>query len=86
MKVIKSGKAGSAWKSKQKCTGKGNKQVGCNAVLLVEGDDVFNMSNENTAVKKTFMCPECGAFTDLINVPPNIGNRNPNVKEKKIHE
>ncbi len=88
MKVLKSGSPGSAWSAEKVCTGEGNHKVGCNAVLLIEGEDVFGGSKEHydgsSTGWKAFMCPECGAFTDIYDAPSNVGTRGPNEEEKGI--
>lgn len=89
MKVLKSGSPGSAWSVEKVCTGKGNRKVGCNAVLLIEGGDVFGGTKTDYGGGKeewkAFMCPECGAFTDISDVPSNVGTRGPSDEEKGIY-
>lgn len=90
MKVLESGSPGAAWSSEQRCTGKGNKKIGCNALLLIEGNDVFGGSKTHydgsSSDWKAFMCLECGAFTDIYDVPSNVGRRGPTKAEKAIFD
>lgn len=75
MKVIQKGREQRGWSVEAKCTGAGNGNGGCGAVLLVEIGDVFetqrNCMNE-TDYFTTFRCPECGVLTDLAPVPGHV--------------
>lgn len=70
MKVIEPGRPQKGWSIEHRCTGKGNGDRGCDALLLVEEDDLF-MTTSSVRVEityyKTFRCPECGVMTDLEN-------------------
>jgi hypothetical protein len=69
MQVIKKGRAQNGWSKECVCTGCGNNGGGCDAVLLVEFNDLFITSRADydgdydTYV--TFKCPECGVLTDI---------------------
>ena len=69
MKVLKSGTGQKGWSLKTKCTGAGNGNGGCGAVLLVEeGDLYFTHSSHYDGSNETyitFKCPECGVETDV---------------------
>ena len=68
MKVLKSGDGRKGWAKEKTCTGKGNGDGGCGAVLLVEQDDVFatyNYCMGESDCFQTIRCPECGCWTDF---------------------
>lgn len=74
MKVLKPGREQKGWATEVKCSGKGNGNGGCGALLLVEQDDLYHTESharDETTVYTTFRCCECGVQTD-IDVPPNI--------------
>ncbi|MEI8223877.1 MAG: hypothetical protein WCG20_02000 [bacterium] len=66
MKVIQEG--GAAGKEFT-CTGSGNGDLGCGAVLLVSQMDLYQTRHEcydgSTDYYTTFCCPCCGAETDV---------------------
>ena len=64
------------WAVQIMCTGKGNSDNGCGAVILVEESDLFNTTTVTT-VQTSFHCTECKANTDIDNVPESIFNRLP---------
>lgn len=73
MKVLKSG-TGKPWNIKASCS-----NSTCNALLLVEQDDVFVVNNiyETEFASKTFetyafMCSECGSPTTIKSVPMHV--------------
>lgn len=70
MKVLEAGKVGEKWTIQHRCTGWGNGDGGCNALLEVEYDDLryyggqeFPWRVSEPAV--SFKCPCCGKLTDL---------------------
>lgn len=70
MKVIKKGRADRiGWKRELSCTGKGNDEKGCGALLQVEFHDLYKTYRSyydgETDTFITFMCPECGTQTDI---------------------
>lgn len=68
MKVIQQGRAQRGWSKELRCTGEGNKGGGCNALLLVEQDDVFvttSSARDEVDYYNTFRCSECGVLTDI---------------------
>lgn len=69
MKVIKAGRAQKGWAKEFTCTGAGNGNGGCNAVLLVEQDDVFGTESHHydgsSEYYNTFKCVSCGIWTDI---------------------
>jgi len=46
MKVIQKGRGQKGWAKEFTCTGKGNGDGGCEAVLLVEADDIFRTKRQ----------------------------------------
>lgn len=66
MKVLKEGPG---WNIEQTCTGKGNGDGGCGAVLLVEKDDIYMTWHTylagDTDYYYTFTCPCCDVKTDI---------------------
>lgn len=73
MKVIKKGREQKGRAKEYECTGAGNRNGGCGAILLVEEGDLFQTSNSDyggdTEHYVTFRCPECGSLTDPIDTP-----------------
>lgn len=68
MKVIKSGSGQRGWAHECSCTGAGNGNAGCGAVLLVEQADLFKTYSHalhETTTYVTFECPECEQWTDI---------------------
>lgn len=68
MKILKPGREQKGWTTEATCTGKGNKNGGCGAVLLVEQPDIyrtFRHCRDETDVFYTFTCAGCGVETDL---------------------
>jgi hypothetical protein len=68
MKVIKPGRTQTGWSMRKKCTGGGNGEGGCGALLLVEQADVFRTESharDETTRYATFECPCCGVLTDF---------------------
>lgn len=76
MRVLKKGRPQKGWATEAKCTGGGNGNGGCGALLLVEEGDLFETSSGHydgsTDYYTTFKCPECGVLTDIKNVPSNV--------------
>lgn len=74
MKTLKKGRTQKGWAKEFDCTGKGNKDGGCGARLLVEQADVFETKSHHydgsTDCYATFKCPECGVLTDI---PESVG-------------
>lgn len=73
MKVLEKGDGRKGWAKELKCTGFGNGECGCNALLLVEGRDLYKTCSSDYSGGKevfiTFKCPECGNETDVKDVP-----------------
>jgi hypothetical protein len=69
MKVIKEGRKQKGWAKEFSCTGKGNGDGGCGALLLVEEVDLFQTAHHyydgSSDYFKTFRCSECGVLTDI---------------------
>ena len=82
MKILKKGKPQVGWAIEWFCTGSGNGNGGCRALLLVEQDDVFKTSSSHydggTETYCTFRCAECGVWTDIPknNVPFKVRHWN----------
>lgn len=84
MKTIKKGRKQKGWAKEYTCTGAGNGNGGCSAVLLVEEADFFKTSRSfydgSTDYFVTFECQECGVWTDVKDfggVYSNLGHRAP---------
>ncbi len=81
MKVIKKGRPQKGWAEEFKCTGNGNGNGGCSAMLLVEEGDLYHTYSSHydgsSETYTTFRCVECGVQTD-VKVP---GKLNVRVKE-----
>ena len=72
MKVIKEGRSQKGWSKEFTCTGSGNGEGGCSAVLLVEQDDLFKTfryCRDETLTFVTFKCSQCGVLTDIEGYP-----------------
>jgi hypothetical protein len=84
MKIIKKGVA-KEWSTKDVCTGRGNKGVGCGAILLVGYSDLFKTTSHSydgsSESYATFKCPQCLALTDLNPKPP----RSYDLPDQKTH-
>ncbi|WP_210521903.1 hypothetical protein [Hymenobacter terricola] len=69
MKIIQPGRAQEGWAKEYKCTGKGNKDGGCGAALLVEYKDLRHTKNTDYLGDSdyfvTFRCCSCGVLTDI---------------------
>lgn len=73
MKILKPGRDPEVheWSAECYCSGKGNGEHGCEALLLVTLSDLFKtyqscMGRDETSFI-TFMCPQCGTLTDIKN-------------------
>lgn len=76
MKVLKEGKGN--WSREETCTGKGNGDGGCGAVLLLEEGDFFytySHIKDETDRFISFRCPCCSVLTDVKNIPSRISIR-----------
>ncbi len=69
MKLIKEGRKQTGWAGEFSCTGVGNGNGGCGAILLVEQRDLFltvqssfDGSHDDFV---TFKCSQCGVLTDI---------------------
>jgi len=87
MKVVKKGRQQKGWSKEFTCTGKGNGNGGCGAVLLVEQPDLYSTHHYDYGgghdVFTTFQCCECGVETD-ITVPSQILHSIPNKKDHPL--
>lgn len=75
MKILSPGSAQTGWTVETKCTGKGNGNGGCGALLLIEIGDVFETQSQcrdETDYYVTFRCEGCGVLTDLDDVPRHV--------------
>jgi hypothetical protein len=76
MKVLKPGRPQKGWSKESLCTGAGNGDGGCGALLLVEQADLFITTSSHYDGSNdefvTFKCGECGVLTDIDGVPTNI--------------
>lgn len=73
MKVVSSGDGRKGWAKEFKCTGAGNGNGGCGAILLVERGDIYKTHSSDYGGGRdsydTFKCPQCGNETDVTGVP-----------------
>lgn len=75
MKVLEKGPG---WSTKQRCTGRGNGNGGCESLLQVEAGDIYVTLHTDmigdTDYFYTFRCPVCGRETDIPekDVPSSI--------------
>ena len=82
MKVLEKGPG---WSTKQRCTGKGNGDGGCESLLQVELGDIYVTSRSyydgDTDYYYTICCPVCGKETDISekDIPYSI-------RSKKLEE
>jgi len=81
MKVLKKGREQKGWAGEFRCTGAGNGDGGCNAMLLVEQADLFKTYHSDYTGDKdtyhTFRCSECGVNTDLKGIPGAVSTALP---------
>lgn len=69
MKTLEKGRKQNGWTQEFECTGKGNRDGGCGATLLVEKGDLFRTESNalhETTSHTTFRCKECGVLTDVV--------------------
>jgi hypothetical protein len=76
MKIITPGRPQTGWAKEFTCTGAGNGNGGCGALLLVEQDDLYETLSSSydgsTDHHITFKCSSCGIETDIKDVPQNV--------------
>ncbi len=66
MKIIEPGNFSTLWKIEHRCTGWGNDDHGCNALLEVEKDDLRYFPDDGEEESSvSFKCACCGALTDI---------------------
>jgi len=93
MKVIKKGSGQKGWAKELECTGAGNGNGGCGAVLLVEQSDIKYTGEINGSYCESgdpaygFVCPECDHMTDVRDLPQIVTNNidkkvTPEIKER----
>ena len=81
---------GPGWSIKEKCTGRGNGDGGCESLLLVEEEDIYVTSRSyydgDIDYYYTFRCPVCGKETDLLekDLPSSIKRELLDRKRKKL--
>ncbi len=85
--VVKPGRVQAGWSKEYKCTGAGNGDGGCGAIILVSGYDIYETSSSCMGESEkyaTFCCPACGMETD-IKFPPgdNLKGKRPSPKKRK---
>jgi hypothetical protein len=77
MKVIKPGRDQTGWAAEIECTGKGNGDGGCGAILLVEENDfrlTYRNCRDESETFTTFKCCQCGVDTDF-QLPSTVEHR-----------
>lgn len=77
MKIIKPGRNQKGWAHEFTCTGAGNGNGGCGAILLVEQADLYQTSSSymnETDYYVTFKCISCRVETDVdqVFIPSHI--------------
>lgn len=79
MKVIKEGVPGGLWHPQVTCTGAGNGNHGCGAILELEESDLFHTQHTDyggdTEHYITIECPCCSRWTDIqktVDIPYGI--------------
>lgn len=78
MKVLEKGKkVHKKWSKELRCSGLGTGGGGCDALLLVEKEDVYKtrLDASDSTYRNTFRCPECGietCFSCLLPFKPPI--------------
>lgn len=79
MKVLRNGDGRKGWAKEYECTGAGNGNGGCGAILLVEEGDLYKTHSYDYGgghdVYTTFKCPQCGNETDVKGVPSSVSVR-----------
>ena len=79
MKVLKEGRPQRGWSTEATCTGAGNGNGGCGALLLVEATDLYQTRSHHydgsTEYYVTFRCEACGVETDLQGVPRKVSSQ-----------
>ena len=86
MKIIEVKKNG--WQ-RRICTGKGNSNIGCGSVLLLDIDDVevryHTWLDGSVDTYYSFVCPVCHAMTDIPpeELPISFKSENSSMKVKK---
>lgn len=74
MKVLKQNHA--KWTKEVTCTGKGNGDGGCESLLLIDKNDLYNTYKHyydgTMDIFTTFKCCLCGVETDVEDVPAQI--------------
>lgn len=69
MKILKKGRPQKGWSKEYRCTGVGNGDGGCGALLLVEQGDIYLTHHYDYTgghdVYNTFTCASCGVETDI---------------------
>ncbi len=87
MKVIKKGRKQVGWSQEFTCTGAGNGNGGCGAVLLVSEYDIYETLSEHydgsTDYYQTFCCPECGNETDVKVDYSKVKGKRPSKEERE---
>lgn len=81
MKVLKPGRKQQGWSVNVNCSGRGNGDGGCGALLQVEQPDLYRTVSGDydgsRTLFMTFTCPECGVETDLETYPSWLLNELP---------
>ena len=80
MKVLQAGRPQQGWSTEAACTGHGNGNGGCGAMLLVEEADLFTTQSharDETETYTTFECAACKVWTDIASVPRSVTARLP---------
>ena len=77
MKVLKEGRKQKGWSTERECTGGGNGNGGCGALLLVEEADIRRYSHTDISGYTdppigVFRCCACGVTTDMKDVPYDV--------------
>lgn len=84
MEVLKKGRSQEGWTTETECTGSGNGDGGCGALLLVSIGDLYKTYNScmgETDTYITFTCSECKVKTDVRNFPRSLWSQ---VRDREI--
>lgn len=74
MRILEAGNTQKGWSKRLRCTGEGNCNGGCGALLLVEQADIFMTASHHydgsSDYYQTFKCSSCGVLTDFSDPLP----------------
>lgn len=86
MEVIRPGRTQKGPSKKFKCTGAGNSEGGCGAILRVSEYDLYITTNSCMGEEedyKTFCCTQCGTETDVKEYSLTPRGKKPSERERR---